>query len=189
MTNTGAIGDETVRYFQRLSGFDSLRIVLADKLVLVEGPSDEMVFERAFMQKHNEAPLDRGIDIVSTFGIALSRPLELCSALGRHAAALRDNDGKAILHWTQRFEAFLENGKREIFVGDPEQGSTLEPQLVAVNDDKALREVLVVKREEVTPCEWMKQNKTEAALRLLEAPDSFVLQVPDYITRAIEFIE
>ena len=39
---------ETVSYFKKLPGYDTLRIVLADKIVLVEGPSDEIIFERVF---------------------------------------------------------------------------------------------------------------------------------------------
>ena len=34
---------DTVRYFQKQSGYDTLRICLATKLVLVEGPTDEMI--------------------------------------------------------------------------------------------------------------------------------------------------
>ena len=43
-----AISADTLSYFQRQSGFDTLRLVLAKHLVLVEGPSDEMVFRRAY---------------------------------------------------------------------------------------------------------------------------------------------
>lgn len=35
----------TVSYFQRLPGYDTLRLVLAKKVVLVEGPSDEIIFD------------------------------------------------------------------------------------------------------------------------------------------------
>jgi len=38
----------TVGYFKKLPGFDTLRLVLRDKIVLVEGPSDEIIFERVF---------------------------------------------------------------------------------------------------------------------------------------------
>lgn len=38
----------TVAYFQKLPGYDTLRMVLAKKVVLVEGPSDEIIFERFF---------------------------------------------------------------------------------------------------------------------------------------------
>lgn len=41
-----ALPPDTVKYFKRLSGYDTMRLVLADKVVLVEGPSDEMVFEK-----------------------------------------------------------------------------------------------------------------------------------------------
>jgi predicted ATP-dependent endonuclease of OLD family len=42
------LSPETTRYFKKLSGYDTLRIVLAKKIVIVEGPTDEMVFDWAF---------------------------------------------------------------------------------------------------------------------------------------------
>src|SRR5690606_5842746 len=42
------LSPETVAYFQKLPGHDTLRMVLAGKIVLVEGPSDEIIFERIF---------------------------------------------------------------------------------------------------------------------------------------------
>ncbi|MCA9060597.1 MAG: AAA family ATPase, partial [Planctomycetaceae bacterium] len=42
------LSPDTVKYFQKLSGYDTLRLVLAEKIVLVEGPSDEIIFERVF---------------------------------------------------------------------------------------------------------------------------------------------
>ena len=42
------LNPKTVSYFQKLPGYDTLRMVLASKIVLVEGPSDEIIFERIF---------------------------------------------------------------------------------------------------------------------------------------------
>jgi putative ATP-dependent endonuclease of the OLD family len=38
----------TIGYFRKLSGYDTLRLILAESVVLVEGPSDAIVFERAY---------------------------------------------------------------------------------------------------------------------------------------------
>jgi putative ATP-dependent endonuclease of the OLD family len=43
------LSPDTVAYFQKLPGYDTLRMVLARKIVLVEGPSDEIIFERIFV--------------------------------------------------------------------------------------------------------------------------------------------
>ena len=136
------ISADTVRYFKRLSGFDTLRIVLADKLVLVEGPSDEMLFERAFRDKHGETPIEAGIDVLSMAGVSLARALELSAALNRKVAGLRDNDGKPPSHWEGKVAAHLQEGVRQLYIGYPTRGETLEPQLIYFNDEQTVREGL-----------------------------------------------
>jgi predicted ATP-dependent endonuclease of OLD family len=39
---------DTVDYFKKLPGYDTLRLVLAKRVILVEGPSDELVVQRAY---------------------------------------------------------------------------------------------------------------------------------------------
>jgi putative ATP-dependent endonuclease of the OLD family len=184
-----AFGDlpaDTVRYFKKLSGFDTLRLVLAKSVVLVEGPSDEILFERAFADKRDGAtPIDKGIDVVSMRGVALKRTIQLCAALDRRVAALRDNDGKTAEHWTSQLSEYLETGKREVFIGDPGLGHTLEPQLGHANEIETLRTVLELDiGDDVV--EWMTEHKTEAALRLAEAAPA--INYPRYMLDAIEFI-
>lgn len=185
-TEFSALSAETVRYFKRLSGYDTLRLVLAEKVVLVEGPSDEMLFERAFHDKHGATPISRGIDVISMRGVALARSLELAAALDRRVAALRDNDGEDAEHWEEPLATFLEAGKRELFIGDKALGFTLEPQLLSVNDDATLR-TLFNYDGKLSTLEWMTGNKTEAALRIAEAPTA--ITYPDNIMKAIEFVE
>lgn len=186
-TSFSNISPATVRYFKRLSGFDTLRIVLASKLVLVEGPSDEMLFERAFRDKHGKTPLDAGIDVLSMAGVSLARALELSAALDRQVAGIRDNDGENPNHWEAKVSGHLCPGKRELFIGDPSNGRTLEPQLIHVNGDTTLRGLLPIADEEKATVDWMTDHKTEAALHLAESTTSFTF--PDYLMKAIEFVE
>lgn len=183
------ISADTVGYFRKLSGFDTLRLVLADKLVLVEGPSDEMLFERAFFDRYGRKPIDAGIDIVSMQGVSLARALELAAALDhRKVAAIRDNDGKEPEHWRGPVAQYLADGKRELFIGDPVLGSTLEPQVVKANeaDDSALRDALGITGTSADLQEWMHKHKTDAALLLADSDNRIVY--PEYLMQAIEFV-
>ncbi len=180
------LAPDTVRYFKRLSGYDTLRLVLAKSVVLVEGPSDEMIFERAVVDKHNTAPISRGIDVISMRGVALSRSLQLCAALDRRVAALRDNDTQEPSHWEAPLAQWLEPGLRQLFIGPPSAGATLEPQILGVNDDADVRRVLAYNGT-LTTLDWMTSNKTEAALRIAESPET--INFPQYILDAIEFVE
>lgn len=182
-----ALPADTVKYFKRLSGYDTMRLVLADKIVMVEGPSDEMVFERAFRDKHDgKTPMDLGVDVVSMSGVSLKRGLQLCAALGRRAAAVRDNDGKPPAHWRDPLVAWLEKDVREVFIGDPSDGKTLEPQFWKLNDDANLRTLFGITDDEKKTEEWMKSNKTDWALKLEES--SLAVNYPKYLTDAVDFV-
>ncbi|TDU87560.1 putative AbiEii toxin of type IV toxin-antitoxin system [Kribbella voronezhensis] len=176
----------TVKYFKKLSGYDTLRLVLAEKIVLVEGPSDEMLFERAFQDKHGVPPIARGVDVISMGGVALARSLAVCAALDRRLAALRDNDNKAPSHWRDLYAQYLENGVRELFIGDPIDGRTLEPQLIKANGGEAHVRTLLNYTGDKTVPEYMTSNKTEAALRIAESKAQ--VNFPKYLLDAIDFV-
>lgn len=179
------LNPDTVSYFQKLPGYDTLRMVLASKIVLVEGPSDEIIFERIFKDIYGNRPVECGIDVLSMRGLSLSRCLELCAALDKQVAALRDNDGVDPSELRVYVQEWLSTGRRELFVGAVEHGKTLEPQLLHFNEERLLRHILgITSRADLLT--WMTREKTEAALRIAES--SHVITPPDYMRAASEFI-
>jgi len=178
---------DTVTYFKRLSGYDTMRLVLAEKAVLVEGPSDEMVFEHAFRSKHaGKIPMELGVDVVSMAGVSLKRGLQLSAALNRKVAAIRDNDGKDPKHWREPLTKWLEDGVREVFIGNPADGNTLEPQFLGLNDDAELRKLFKITDDSKATAEWMSLHKTDWALKLEES--KLAVKYPKYLTDAVEFV-
>jgi putative ATP-dependent endonuclease of OLD family len=172
----------TVDYFRKLAGYDTLRLVLADRAVLVEGPSDVMIFERAYRDATGVAASNHGIDIISMGGLTFKRALELCAALGRDATVVQDNDGRPPGEILAVLGDLLEDGKRQLFAGEPSDGETLEPQLVTANGGEALRGVLKLGAD--TDVElWMSHNKTEAALRIHDSTTQIAM--PSYIAEAV----
>ncbi len=176
---------ETVAYFQKLPGYDTLRMVLANKIVLVEGPSDEIIFERIFLDKYGKRPMELGIDVLSIRGLSFGRCLELCCALGKTVAAIRDNDGAEPSELCALLQTWLASGRRELFIGTPDRGKTLEPQLIHHNDEKVLRRILGI-TDAADLATWMKREKTESALRI--ASDQQQITPPKYMLDAAEFI-
>ena len=176
---------DTVSYFRKLPGYDTLRMALADKVVLVEGPSDEIIFERVFKDIYGKRPMACGIDVLSMRGLSLARCLQLCAALDRQVAALRDNDGTEPAELRGSLDPWLLSGRRGLFVGEVAHGRTLEPQLIHFNGEARLRKAL-----QLTPqadlLTWMTREKTEAALRIAES--SVALVPPEYMRSAAEFI-
>ncbi|WP_245974931.1 ATP-dependent nuclease [Corynebacterium alimapuense] len=178
------LSPETVEYFQKLSGFDSLRLLLADLAVVVEGPSDEIVFNRFFKDRFGVEPLDQGIDVV-TVGTSFARAFELADRLGIRLAALRDNDGESASHWEEKSTQYLEPGHRQFFIGDKGLGHTLEPQICNANKAEALRELFDL--DPGTDVEsWMTGNKTTAALKIAESQSKIL--PPVYFNEAFDFL-
>lgn len=176
---------ETVSYFQKLPGYDTLRLALANKIVLVEGPSDEIIFERIFLDKYGKKPMECGIDVLSMRGLSLERCLKLCASLDKTVVALRDNDGIQPDELEALVKDWLSKGKRELFIGKVEHGKTLEPQLINFNDEKLLREILNI-QERADLLKWMTREKTEGALRIAESTKNII--PPEYMKDAAEFI-
>ena len=84
---------EASDFFKKLAGYDTLRLTLAAKAILVEGDSDELVVQRAYMDANSgRLPIQDGIDVISV-GTAFLRFLELASALKIPVAVVTDNDG------------------------------------------------------------------------------------------------
>lgn len=178
------LNPDTVDYFKKLPGYDTLRIVLAKKIVLVEGPSDEIIFERIFYDFYGKYPMECGIDVLSMRGLSIARGLELCAALNKPITALRDNDGIDPSDLRDSVKTWLKNGERELFIGEVNQGKTLEPQLIHHNDEILLREILGV-TDHADLLKWMTREKTEAALRISASSKKIV--PPEYILNAVQF--
>lgn len=186
------LSNETVRYFKKQSGYDTLRLVLSKKSVLVEGPTDEMVFIWAYRKMKKDLPQSHGVDVIEC-GIQHRRLLELAKIIDkRDVVALRDNDGKPAEHWIEKAEGYLGDG-RHFLCGDLEGGRTIEPQMVNSNRNALPLLARIVGSDDPSPgglVEYMTDNKTDWALRLLEEdPEvSNSLNVPIYISEAIDIV-
>ncbi|MFJ2689171.1 ATP-dependent nuclease [Pseudomonas sp. NPDC087336] len=176
---------DTVSYFQKLPGYDTLRLVLAKKVVLVEGPSDEIIFERVYKDCFGSRPMAHGIDVISMRGLAIARCLELCAAINKPVAVMRDNDGIEPIDLRAPVLKWLDVTRRELFIGTVADGTTLEPQLITANGEPRLRKMLGITAA-ATLLTWMAREKTEGAIRLAESDE--VLSPPAYMKAAAEFI-
>ena len=182
----GGLSEATVNYFRKLPGYDTLRMVLADRFVLVEGPSDEMLFERFYKDTTGKRPINDGIDVFSMRGLSLARCLEVAKLLDKHCAVLRDNDGKQPADLIADLGVLVDGDRRRVFIGSPELGWTLEPQILTANPDGAKVRGILGVTERANLEKWMTNAKTEAALRIAESQEQLI--PPPYFTEAIEFI-
>src|SRR5690554_6610408 len=55
------LSQDTLRFFKKLPGYNTLRIMLSKKVILVEGPSDELIVQKVYMQENDgRLPIEDG---------------------------------------------------------------------------------------------------------------------------------
>jgi energy-coupling factor transporter ATP-binding protein EcfA2 len=170
---------DTVEFFKKLPGFDTLRLALAEAAILVEGPSDELIIQRAYLDTNGRLPIDDGIDVISV-GLSHKRFAELAIQLGRRVWLVTDNDGKTEEEVTSRFAKHLDNDIVSLHTASDPILNTLEPNIVAVNDLPALNSALGTKhtsKEDILSS--MLADKTSSALAIFESNTK--LNMPKYI--------
>ncbi len=176
---------ETLDYFKKLSGYDTLRIVLAERIILVEGPSDELVVQRAFKDCHGMLPLEAGVDVINVRGLSFKRFLDIAKPLRKRVDVITDNDGDDPDTVKARYADYTGEGLSiTVHVGSAAGGRTLEPQILAANDLASLNTLFGTSHG--APADlaaYMVDNKTECALRVLEAAEGITM--PGYIADAV----
>ena len=181
--------DETKRYFEKLAGYDTLRLLLSKRAILVEGASDELVVQKAFMKYHDgRLPIAEQIDVISV-GTSFLRFLEIAVMIGKQVHVVTDNDGDYLNKIKKKYEQYEKYHTVCICADDNDALRTLEPQIVDANKDNldGLRAILCIKKEEYPDAKsivkYMENYKTECALKLFESPRDF--DFPKYILKAI----
>jgi putative ATP-dependent endonuclease of the OLD family len=188
-TRLSDLPSSTYDFFKKLPGYETLRLILCRKAVLVEGDSDELVFQRAYMDTHNgRLPINDGIDVISV-GLSFKRFLDIAMTINQAAAVVTDNDGDYAQKVVKKYEDYKNVSCIAVFADSRESLRTLEPQFVDANRAtlKTLCEVIgLTPAQSGSPErveEYMGNNKTAWALRVLEATKS--VQYPTYITQAV----
>ena len=188
--------ETTYSFFRKLPGFETLRLALVDKAILVEGPSDELIVQRAYQDKYGRPPLADGIDVISV-GLAFERFLSIAQLIGKKVAIVTDNDGNP-KKVAKKFEPYLPLENIQAFFDSEAHDEphddyptlrldTLEATLVRSAGRETLCSLLGRKDEsDHSLIHYMETNKTDTALSIFdsETPIAF----PGYITGAIEWI-
>lgn len=182
---------DTYKYFQKLAGYETLRLILAKKAVLVEGPSDELVFQKLYRQENeNKLPIEDGVDVISVQSLAFKRFLDIANLLNKNVAVITDNDGDFNVNITQKYNEYSDLAHILISADDRNALHTLEPQFFDVNkaDLVKFRQVIGYPSTYTTSEEiikYMINQKTDWALKLFESDE--VLEYPTYIKAVVEW--
>lgn len=185
-TSLADLSQDTKDYFMKLPGYDTLRLILSAKTILVEGPSDELIVQKAYKKKHGKLPLEDGVDVISV-GMSFKRFLEIANLLKLNIRVVTDNDGN-VKSLEQKYEDYLGEKQMkniEICFDDDKDCPTLEPQLLKANSLKLLNTILGKTFEcDDTLLTYMSNNKTDSALKVFDYDADITF--PKYINDAIE---
>ena len=193
---------QTLDFFKKLPGYDTLRLVLARAAILVEGPSDELIVQLAYRQKHsNKLPIEEGIDVISV-GSGFLRFLVLACAIGKPVLVLTDNDGKPE-SLRKKYEDYL--AKPNVMISyderiyqpeDPNNidpngklnWNTLEAEMIRSNGRETVNSVLGKTYDsDITLLSYMESNKTDTALRFFDSDAS--IAIPAYIADGLAWLD
>lgn len=176
--------DKTTQdYFMKLPGHDTLRLILARRSILVEGPSDELIVQRAYKRKHGKMPLEDGVDVIAVNSLAFKRFLQIAAKLSRTTDVVTDNDGD-VAALQRKYANYLTSALVTVQYDDDEAARTLEPQLLKKNGLAVINAVLGKSfSDDGSAIEYMTSHKADTALRFFETDVDW--SPPDYIARAI----
>lgn len=173
----------TEAYFRRLPGYDTLRMILACKTLLVEGPSDELIVQKAFLQIYGRLPLEAGIEVISVNSLAFKRFLDIARILKLEVGVIGDNDGKYAAK-VASYAPYASEATIKIHIGQDDSLPTLEPQLVRATGLEKLNRILgKTFANEEDLADHMKTNKADTALKLFDSTEP--IGIPGYIADAI----
>ena len=197
-TRLDQLSSDTQKFFEKIAGYDTLRLILCKKAILVEGDSDELVIQKAYrLQNYGKLPIEDEIDVISV-GVAFKRFLEIAEKINKEVVVVTDNDGdlKAV---NKKYENYLGSKIKpniricfDITV-DPEltidgkkyNNNTLEPKILKSNSLSKLNTIFGTSYDtEDELRKYMKSNKTECALKIFDTKEEMVF--PDYIMEAIK---
>ena len=190
-----ALSDETKKYFTKLPGYDTLRFVLASRVILVKGPTDDLIIQRAYMERFGHLPADDGIDIIAVKSLAFKRFADIANLLGKEVVIVTDNDGDIDKHINQKYKGYFERDNLHFFYERDEGLRTIETSVLSVNCDEgqpreSFKAIIsqngsLASRDYDGILNFMKGNKAEWAFRVFEAEESICY--PEYIQDVISY--
>ncbi|MGL5384670.1 MAG: ATP-dependent nuclease [Serratia sp. (in: enterobacteria)] len=133
-TRLHLLDKDVVKTLKRLPGYDTLRVALAKKVILVEGPSDELVLKKLYITENNgRLPEQDGIDIIVVRGVGFKTFIEIGKEIGTAINVLRDNDGdynKNIIPVKQEYDEYK---NIKLVSSQDNNDFSLEPSMISAN--------------------------------------------------------
>lgn len=122
-----------VKTLKRLPGYDTLRVALSRKVILVEGPSDELVLKKIYYRKHDRLPEQDGIDIIVVRGVGFDTFISVGMEIGTRINVLRDNDGDYFNNVVKAQDDYAAFANIKLISSVKAEEFSLEPAMIYAN--------------------------------------------------------
>lgn len=172
------LSQETSDYFLKAPPASILEFVLSSKIILVEGPSEYILFDKFYRQVTKRTLEEDGVHVLAIRGLSFKRYLEIAEITNSRVAIVTDNDGDYQTKCIEKYDNF-NSDNIHVFFEKENSKPTFEYYLYDRN-----KTICNAKFGE-DALNHMLKNKTESALELSNEEQ---LQTPDYIKEAIEWI-
>jgi putative ATP-dependent endonuclease of OLD family len=186
------LSNDTYIFFKKLAGYPTLRLLLCKKAVLVEGDSDELIFQKAYFSKNEKLPIQDGIDVISV-GLSFERFLEIAKYITMKVAVITDNDGNVEDNIIEKYKDYEKYQNIKIFFDTDNKLNTLEPQFINANNKslKMLCNVIGINYDKYNDFNkinaYMQDHKTTWALKVFETKEEVAF--PKYIMNAVDWCD
>jgi len=179
-----SLSADTRDYFMKLPGYDTLRMILSRRCILVEGPSDELIVQKAYYRKHAKMPQTDGVDVFSVRSLAFERFLEIAKAVGTSVVVVTDNDGKPD-RIKAKYIDYAGNANIKVCFSEDASLNTLEPHMVATNGRAILNKVFGTSFDTDDKLkDYMMDGKAAWALKVFSSDEP--VRFPAYIDDAVQ---
>ncbi|WP_194757145.1 ATP-dependent nuclease [Aliidiomarina indica] len=175
----------TAKFFVKAPDNNILEFALSQKVILVEGDAEYILFDAFYQLATGKRPEADGVHLISVGGTSFKRYLDLARILSIRTAVVRDNDGDFQSKCVDNYSEYTDQAIA-IFAEKDVTKSTFEICLYQANSaicDALFSGGNITK----TPLQFMLDNKTESALRLLESHAAELI-IPSYIAEAVAWI-
>lgn len=203
------ISDSIEKKLKRLPGYDTLRAVLSKNIILVEGPSDELILKRIYLDKYKKLPEEDLIDIIVVRGIGFKDYLEIAKHVGTNTRVVKDNDGSYKKNIKKYAKIYNDYAFISFFSPKDDSLYSLEPAMIESNSedenqlDSFARISLSTKTynkykkqdglEDKTSFlrEWYKEKngagkkKVDSAMRIFESGET--IAYPSFLSKVLDY--
>ena len=165
----------------------------------MEGPTDDLIIQRAYKDKYGTLPHEDGIDIIVVDSLAFKHYCDIALLMGKRIAVVTDNDGDIEKNIRVKYDGYYEKKELTFYFEENTNLNTIELSVLAVNCDhgqpnEEFKRMIssetrysLKSRDYDGILDFMSHNKTEWAFRVFEAEKC--IQYPTYIQKVIAHYE